>query len=160
MAWISKKKLAKKITELEEKINKLDPQKIAKEAIKNLEELPKDVQEQIRGIIRSETENLNDRLGKNETETKAQKEKHNNLCSRIKENGRKVVNGIVCVLEEVFGPILKEKPEETISPDEPETEETSDDKEITAEEQVSANEETNSTGSEQQNTEEEVPDGT
>ena len=110
MAWISKKKLNERITELERKVNELDPQKIAEKAIRNLEELPKDIQEQIRGIVRSETENFNDRLEKNKTEIEAQKEKLNNLRSRIKENGQKVVNGISDVLKEVFGPSFKEIP--------------------------------------------------
>jgi len=130
MAWISKKKLDERITELEKKVNELDPQKIAERAVKNLRELPKDIQEQIRGIIRSETKNLNDILEKDKIEIAAQKEKLENLRSRIKENGQKVINGISNVLKEVFGPSFKEipnGPEETISPDEPKEEEISDD---------------------------------
>jgi len=121
----------KENAKLRKKVKQLDPQKIAKEAIINLKELPKDIQEQIRGIIQSKTKNLNDRLEKNEKETEAQKEKLENLRSKIKENGRKVVKGIFDVLEEVFGPIPKEKPE---------VEETPDDKEAISDEQVPADE--------------------
>jgi len=112
MAWILKKKLDERITKLERKVSELDPQKIAERAVKNLRELPKDVQEQIRGIVQSETENLNDRLEKNETEIEAQKEKLNNLRSRIKESGQKIINGVSNALKEVFGPSFKEIPNE------------------------------------------------
>lgn len=51
MARISKKELKKKLTELEKKVSELGREKFP-------EELPEDTKEQIRGIIRSETEKL------------------------------------------------------------------------------------------------------
>lgn len=148
---------------LNKQLAELDPQKIAERAIKNLKELPKDIQEQIREIIRSETENLNDRLEKNKTEIEAQKEKLNNLRSRIGENGRKIINSILNVLKEVFEPSIKEilrEPEKIVLSDESSTKEISDDEETVVKEQISTNEETNNTDSEQQTVKEEVPDDT
>ncbi|GAG52892.1 unnamed protein product, partial [marine sediment metagenome] len=104
---MARKSKKERIAELERKVNELDPQKIAERAVKNLRELPKDIQEQIRGIIRSETENLNDRLKKNVEEIEAVKEKINSLRNRIRENGKKVLTGIFKEIEKVFGPIFK-----------------------------------------------------
>jgi len=142
----------KKTAKLRGKIEQLNPQEIAKRAVKNLEELSENIQEQIRGIVRSETENLSDRLKKNETEIEAQKEKLDNLRSRIRENGQKIVNGIFGVLKEIFGPILKEKPEETTA-GEPENEEILGDEEIPADKAVPAGEKTGIDESGQQATE-------
>ncbi len=152
MAWISKRKLDERITELEREVSELNPQKIAKEAIKNLEELPKDVQGQIRGIIRSETKNLNDRLENIETEVEARRKELDSLRSGIK----KVIESISSLFGEVSGPIPEEKAEETISSDEPETEEASGDKEASTGEQVLADGGGTATESEQ-TAKEEIP---
>jgi len=105
---------AAKINRLKAEVKKLDPEQISQrvdEEINKLQRATAGSDERLREIVQQETKDFNDRLKKNETEIEAQKEKLDNLRSRIKENGKKVVNGIFNVLEEIFGPILKKKPE-------------------------------------------------
>lgn len=161
MTWISKKALA----DLEREINNLDPKKIAQDAIKNLGELPRDVQEQIRGIVRSEIGNLPDRLDENVKKIDEQKAKIEEfissskklvkmilpiIVSRIEKHLEKIktdelVGSIKDIIEEAFGKVFEEKPK---------------DEKILNDEEIPTDKEETAAESEQQAAGEEIPDST
>lgn len=78
MAWISKKELKKKLTELEKKVNELDSKKFP-------QELPEDIREQIRGIVRSETKKLFDDLSQTQKDLKTTDAQLVELTGKVKK---------------------------------------------------------------------------
>ena len=120
MAWISKKKLKEELTELQKKVKELDSKKFP-------EELPENIKEQIRGIVRSETEKLSNDLDKVRKDLNTTSDQLIELTGKVKKFislTRKITKTIFQEIEkklrEVLGEdFLEEKPEEPTKPDEP-----------------------------------------
>ncbi len=110
MAWISKKK---RIAKLEEKVGKLGREKFP-------EELPENIKEQIRGIVRSETKKLSDGLNQTREDLNTTNTQLTELTGKVKkfisstrEITKTVAQGVWNNLKEALGKdFFEEKPEE------------------------------------------------
>lgn len=119
MAWISKKELKKKLTELGEKVSELGREKFP-------EELPENIKEQIRGIVRSETKKLSDDLSQTQKDLKTTDTQLIELTTKVKKfifSTRKITKTVFQEIEnklkEALGKdFFDEKPEEPTEPDE------------------------------------------